>query len=80
MAPSYSFGMLKEADMIEQAIAAALAKGLHTACVASAGTTTVRHGRDGLCDYCGAKQRDTITISKGPFYCIEITIRFFLAQ
>jgi len=41
MALRYSFGMLKEADMIEQAIAAALAKGLRTADIASAGTTTV---------------------------------------
>jgi 3-isopropylmalate dehydrogenase len=41
MALRYSFGMIKEADMIEQAIAAALAKGLRTADIASAGTTTV---------------------------------------
>jgi 3-isopropylmalate dehydrogenase len=41
MALRYSFGMLKEADMIEAAIAAALARGLRTADIASAGTTTV---------------------------------------
>src|SRR5215207_9867872 len=41
MALRYSFGMIKEADMIEQAIAAALAKGLRTADIASAGMTTV---------------------------------------
>ena len=41
MALRYSFGMLKEADRIEAAIAAALAKGLRTADIASAGTTTV---------------------------------------
>jgi 3-isopropylmalate dehydrogenase len=41
MALRYSFGMIKEADMIEAAIAAALAKGLRTADIASAGTTTV---------------------------------------
>ena len=41
MALRYSFGMIKEADMIETAIAAALAKGLRTADIASAGTTTV---------------------------------------
>jgi 3-isopropylmalate dehydrogenase len=41
MALRYSFGLTKEADMIEQAIAAALAKGLRTADIASAGTTTV---------------------------------------
>jgi 3-isopropylmalate dehydrogenase len=41
MALRYSFGMLPEADMIEQAIAAALATGLRTADIASAGTTTV---------------------------------------
>jgi 3-isopropylmalate dehydrogenase len=35
MALRYSFGMIKEADMIEQAIAAALAKGLRTADIAS---------------------------------------------
>src|SRR6187200_671580 len=42
MALRYSFGMIKEADMIEQAIAAALAKGLRTADIASPGTQTVR--------------------------------------
>jgi 3-isopropylmalate dehydrogenase len=41
MALRYSFGMLKEADMIEAAIAAALARGLRTADIASPGTTTV---------------------------------------
>jgi 3-isopropylmalate dehydrogenase len=41
MALRYSFGMLKEADLIEAAIAAALAQGLRTADIASAGTTTV---------------------------------------
>jgi 3-isopropylmalate dehydrogenase len=41
MALRYSFGMTKEADMIEQAIAAALAKGLRTADIASTGTRTV---------------------------------------
>jgi 3-isopropylmalate dehydrogenase len=41
MALRYSFGMIKEADLIEKAIAAALAKGLRTADIASAGTQTV---------------------------------------
>src|SRR5688572_8265629 len=41
MALRYSFGMIREADMIEAAIAAALAKGLRTADIASAGTTTI---------------------------------------
>ena len=41
MALRYSFGMLKEADLIEKAIAAALDKGLRTADIASAGMTTV---------------------------------------
>jgi 3-isopropylmalate dehydrogenase len=41
MALRYSFGMQNEADLIEQAIAAALAKGYRTADIASAGTTTV---------------------------------------
>src|SRR5690348_10874036 len=41
MALRYSFGMLKEADLIEKAIAATLDKGLRTADIASAGTTTV---------------------------------------
>src|SRR5262245_5066889 len=41
MALRYSFGMIKEADAIEAAIAAALATGLRTADIASAGTTTV---------------------------------------
>jgi 3-isopropylmalate dehydrogenase len=41
MALRYSFGMLKEADMIEAAIAAALANGLRTADIASPGTKMV---------------------------------------
>jgi 3-isopropylmalate dehydrogenase len=41
MALRYSFGMIKEADLIEQAIAATLAKGLRTADIASAGMQTV---------------------------------------
>src|SRR3979490_1815533 len=41
MALRYSFAMIKEADMIEQAIAAALAKGLGTADSAWAGRKTV---------------------------------------
>jgi len=41
MALRYSFNMLKEADLIDQAIAAALAKGLRTGDIASPGTTTV---------------------------------------
>ena len=45
MALRYSFGMLKEADLIEAAIAAALAKGLRTADIASPGTTTVGTAR-----------------------------------
>src|SRR5690242_431934 len=41
MALRYSFGMLKEADLIEQAIAAALDNGLRTADIASPGMKTV---------------------------------------
>src|SRR6187397_3335719 len=41
MALRYSFGMIKEADMIEQAIASALERGLRTADIASPGTQTV---------------------------------------
>src|SRR5947209_6663113 len=41
MALRYSFAMLAEADLIDQAIAAALAKGLRTADIRSAGTTVV---------------------------------------
>src|SRR5690349_22980254 len=41
MALRYPFGMIKEADLIEAAIAAALDKGLRTADIASAGTKTV---------------------------------------
>ena len=52
MALRYSFGMIREADMIEQAIAAALAKGLRTADIASAGMTTVGTAADGRCDHC----------------------------
>ncbi|MEA2975125.1 MAG: 3-isopropylmalate dehydrogenase [Alphaproteobacteria bacterium] len=41
MALRYSFNMTKEADLIDQAIAAALAKGLRTADIKSAGTKAV---------------------------------------
>ncbi|MEN3379618.1 MAG: 3-isopropylmalate dehydrogenase, partial [Hyphomicrobiales bacterium] len=41
MALRYSFGMLKEADKIEAAIAAALDKGLRTADIAPPGVTTI---------------------------------------
>ena len=41
MALRYSFNMLKEADMIDQAIAAALAKGLRTGDIASPGMKTI---------------------------------------
>jgi 3-isopropylmalate dehydrogenase len=41
MALRYSFGMLKEADLIDQAIAAALDKGLRTGDIASPGSTVV---------------------------------------
>jgi 3-isopropylmalate dehydrogenase len=41
MALRYSFNMGREADMIEQAIAATLAKGLRTADIKSEGTTAV---------------------------------------
>jgi 3-isopropylmalate dehydrogenase len=47
MALRYSFGMIKEADMIEKAIAAALAKGLRTADIASPGMTTIGTGQMG---------------------------------
>src|SRR5712692_7129542 len=41
MALRYSFGMTKEADMIEQAIAGALAKGMRTADIRGDGATSV---------------------------------------
>jgi 3-isopropylmalate dehydrogenase len=41
MALRYSFNMLKEADLIDAAIAAALAKGLRTADIAAPGATVV---------------------------------------
>jgi 3-isopropylmalate dehydrogenase len=41
MALRYSFGMVKEADMVEAAIAAALASGLRTGDIAGPGTKTV---------------------------------------
>jgi len=41
MALRYSFNMIKEADLLEQAIAAALAKGLRTADIKSDGTTVI---------------------------------------
>src|SRR5271157_2591197 len=42
MALRYSFNMAKEADLLDAAIAAALAKGLRTADIKSEGTTVVR--------------------------------------
>jgi 3-isopropylmalate dehydrogenase len=41
MALRYSFGMTREADLIDQAIAAVLAKGLRTADIKAEGTTVV---------------------------------------
>jgi 3-isopropylmalate dehydrogenase len=41
MALRYSFGMGREADLIDQAIAAALARGLRTNDIKSEGTTVV---------------------------------------
>jgi 3-isopropylmalate dehydrogenase len=41
MALRYSFNLAKQADMIDTAIAAALAKGLRTADIKSEGTTVV---------------------------------------
>jgi len=41
MALRYSFGMAKEADLVEQAVAAALARGLRTADIRGDGGTTV---------------------------------------
>ena len=41
MALRYSFSMIKEADLVDQAIAAALAKGLRTADIAAPGAKTV---------------------------------------
>src|SRR5450755_1505966 len=41
MALRYSFGMAKEADLVEQAIAGALAKGMRTADIRSEGTIAV---------------------------------------
>src|SRR5438874_8199240 len=41
MALRYSFGMIREADMVDAAIAAALARGLRTADIKSEGTTVV---------------------------------------
>lgn len=41
MALRYSFGMIKEADIVEQAIAVALANGLRTGDIAGPGTRTV---------------------------------------
>jgi len=47
MALRYSFALLKEADLIDQAIAAALAKGLRTADIMSEGATVVGTARMG---------------------------------
>ncbi|MEX0842514.1 MAG: isocitrate/isopropylmalate family dehydrogenase, partial [Xanthobacteraceae bacterium] len=41
MALRYSFNMVREADLVDQAIAAALAKGLRTADIGSPGATAV---------------------------------------
>ena len=45
MALRYSFDLGKQADMIDQAIAATLAKGLRTADIKSEGTQGRRHRR-----------------------------------
>ena len=50
MALRYSFDMGKQADMIDQAIAATLAKGLRTADIKSEGTTVVGTVGDGRRD------------------------------
>jgi 3-isopropylmalate dehydrogenase len=47
MALRYSFALLDAADLIDQAIAAALAKGLRTADIKSEGTTVVGTARMG---------------------------------
>jgi 3-isopropylmalate dehydrogenase len=47
MALRYSFALIDEADLIDQAIAAALAKGLRTADIRSEGTTVVGTARMG---------------------------------
>jgi 3-isopropylmalate dehydrogenase len=47
MALRYSLNMTKEADLIDQAIAAALEKGLRTADIKSEGTTVVSTGQMG---------------------------------
>ena len=47
----YSFNMGSEADLIDQAIAAALAKGLRTADIKSEGCTLVGTTRDGRRDH-----------------------------
>ena len=47
----YSFNMGKEADLIDKAIAATLAKGLRTADIMSAGMQAGRHRRDGRRDH-----------------------------
>ena len=51
MALRYSFGMIREADLIEQAIAAALAKGLRTADIVVTWNANGRHRPDGRCDH-----------------------------
>jgi 3-isopropylmalate dehydrogenase len=47
MALRYSLGMAKAADLVDEAIAAALAKGLRTADIKSEGTTVVRTAQMG---------------------------------
>jgi 3-isopropylmalate dehydrogenase len=47
MALRYSFGMVKEADLVDRAIAAALAKGLRTADIRSSGATPVNTAQMG---------------------------------
>ena len=52
MALRYSFNMGREADLIDKAIAAALAKGLRTADIMSDGGKLVGTGGDGRRDHC----------------------------
>ena len=51
MALRYSFDMGKEADLIDEAIAAALGKGLRTADIKSEGCKLVSTARDGRRDH-----------------------------
>ncbi len=66
MALRYSFDMGKEADMVDAAISAALARGLRTRRHRCQGRGDGQHDRDGRRDRRGNREADRLISSAGP--------------